>query len=131
VTDVRIDRTEHELPDEADESDPRDTGTPQAMAHLVWRLAYASPLAPAVTHTLLTWMFATVTGNKRIRAGVPQGWRVADKTGSYANAANDIGLIYPPHRSPLAIACYVDGVRTTDDGSQAIASVVTTIRSLL
>ncbi len=92
VTDVRIDRTERELPDEADESDPRDTGTPQATAHLVWRLAYASPLAPGVTHTLLTWMFATVTGNKRIRAGVPQGWRVADKTGSYANAANDIGL---------------------------------------
>lgn len=34
VADVRIDRTERELPDKADDLDPRNTGTPQAMA--IW-----------------------------------------------------------------------------------------------
>ncbi len=131
ITDVRVDRTERHLPERAEKLDPRDTGTPAAMARLVWRLAYDSPLPPTPTQKLLSWMRATTTGDKRIRAGVPKSWRVADKTGSYENAANDIGLIYPPQRSPLAIACYVYGVTTTDDGSHIIAAVIRTIRSLI
>jgi beta-lactamase class A len=48
------------------------------------------------------------TGDKRIRAGVPKGWVVADKTGAETAYAvrNDIGIIWPPKCAPITIAIY-------------------------
>jgi beta-lactamase class A len=122
VRDVRIDRLERELPSYATVAEARDTGTPNAMAQLALRLITKSPLSPASTRQLLEWMHATRTGDARFRAGVPLGWRVADKTGTYRNAANDVGILYPPSHRPIAVACYVHPVATTDDGSRAIAA---------
>jgi len=120
VHDVRIDRRERDLPSFARRSEPRDTATPAAMAALVARLAADSPLSRASTALLLRWMRATTTGARRLRAGVPRSWHVADKTGTYANAANDVGLLYPPSGPPIAIACYTIDA-PGDGGSQAIA----------
>ena len=131
ITGVRIDRTERQLPNIADRQDPRDTATPAAMADLLWRLAYDSPLPATATHDLLTWMRATTTGDKRIRAGVPRGWQVADKTGSYGNGANDIGLINPLDAPPFAIAVYVFGSTSSAAGGDIIANTVRAIRPLL
>jgi beta-lactamase class A len=124
IRDVNVDRFERELPKSADVSEVRDTATPEATAQLALMLITKSPLSPASTRQLLSWMYATRTGDTRFRAGVPTGWRVADKTGSYKNAANDVGILYPPspHR-PIAVACYVHGVATTDEGSRAIAEI--------
>lgn len=47
------------------------------------------------------------TGGSRIRATVPAGWQVADKTGTGDyGSANDIAVIYPPDREPIVIAIY-------------------------
>ena len=55
-------------------------------------------------------MTASKTGLKRLRAGVPANWTVADKTGSGANAtANTIALMRPPARPPLFAAVYMTG----------------------
>lgn len=57
---------------------------------------------------LLKWMKENTTGNLRIRAGVPKGWVVADKTGSGSEygITNDIAIIYPPNCKPIVIASY-------------------------
>jgi beta-lactamase class A len=120
VRDVRIDRRERDLPSFARRAEQRDTATPAAMAALVARLAGESPLSRASTAPLLRWMRATTTGARRLRAGVPRGWHVADKTGTYANVANDVGLLYPPSGPPIATACYTIDA-PGDGGSRAIA----------
>jgi beta-lactamase class A len=41
-------------------------------------------------------MMANTTGDTRLRAGLSNGWRIGDKTGSSsANSANDIAIIWP------------------------------------
>ena len=63
---------------------------------------------PAPLRALLQdWMRGNTTGDARIRAGVPAGWQVGDKTGTgdYASA-NDIGVVWPPQRAPIVLAVY-------------------------
>jgi hypothetical protein len=43
-----------------------------------------------------------------IRASVPRGWRVGDKTGRSGNGANnDIGIVQPPTGGPIFLVIYV------------------------
>jgi beta-lactamase class A len=57
---------------------------------------------------LLRWMEGCQTGTKMIRASVPVGWRVGDKTGRSGNGANnDIGIVQPPTGGPIFLAIYV------------------------
>jgi beta-lactamase class A len=45
---------------------------------------------------------------ERMRAGLPPGWRAADKTGSgNRGAVNDVGLVWPPAGGPIVIASYL------------------------
>lgn len=102
----RLDRWETEL-NTAIPGDPRDTTTPQAMATLLRRVALDDGLAPAQRDQLQNWMRGNTTGDTRIRAGVPAGWVVADKTGTGAyGSSNDIGIVFPPKGAPLVLALY-------------------------
>jgi beta-lactamase class A len=50
-------------------------------------------------------MLATTTGARRVRAGVPAGWTVADKTGSGGyGTANDVAVAWSPAGDPVVIA---------------------------
>ena len=56
---------------------------------------------------LTQWMLDCATGATRIRAGVPAGWKVADKTGTGGyGSANDIGVIWPTGRAPIVLSVY-------------------------
>jgi beta-lactamase class A len=57
---------------------------------------------------LAAWLVANKTGDKRLRAGVPGGWRVGDKTGTGENnATNDVAVLWPPEgRAPIVVAAY-------------------------
>ncbi len=123
VRGVRADRLERELPSRANAADPRDTGTPAAMVDILARLAGGSPLSAALTARLVGWMRATTTGDARLRAGAAPGWHVADKTGTYANAANDVGLLFPPTGAPIAVACYTHDTVSANAGEAACAAV--------
>lgn len=106
----RLDRWETEL-NTAIPGDPRDTVTPRSMAGSLVELIQGDALRPPDRERLTAWMVGNTTGNKRIRAGVPDGWRVADKTGSGAyGTTNDIGVIWPPDSRPLVLAIYLTGV---------------------
>lgn len=102
----RIDRWETAL-NTAIPGDDRDTTTPQAMARTLQALLAGDALPPAQRQTLKEWMIATSTGDRRIRAGVPAGWQVGDKTGTGAyGVTNDIGIAFPPGRAPVVIVVF-------------------------
>jgi beta-lactamase class A len=45
---------------------------------------------------LQSWLKANTTGNAQIRAGIPSGWIVSEKTGTgNYGTTNDIGVIWP------------------------------------
>ena len=103
---TRLDRRETEL-NEATPGDPRDTTTPAAMLDSMRALLMGDTLSPASRKQLTDWLVANTTGGERLRAGLPQDWRVGDKTGTGAHGVtNDIGIVWPPGRAPLLIAAY-------------------------
>lgn len=102
----RLDRWETSL-NGAVPGDPRDTSTPAAMMNDLRRLALDELLGEAERARLVEWMRGNTTGTKRICAGVPAGWSVADKTGSGDyGTTNDIGLAWPPGKPPVVLAIY-------------------------
>ena len=57
---------------------------------------------------LLQWLDDNKTGGQRIRAGLPAGWKVGDKTGTGENGAtNDIAILRPPGRAPVLLSVYL------------------------
>jgi beta-lactamase class A len=110
---TRLDRTEPTL-NEALPGDPRDTTTPDAMASTLRTLVVGEALSPGSRTQLVAWLVANKTGDARLRAGLPRGWRVGDKTGTGARGtANDIAAIWPedpaPGRAPLIVTAYLTG----------------------
>ncbi|GAA2677624.1 beta-lactamase class A [Actinosynnema pretiosum] len=107
-------RVETEL-NEAVPGDLRDTSTPEALASDLRRYAVdADVLADDRRELLVSTMRANTTGDEVIRAGVPQGWVVADKTGSAGyGGRNDIAVVWPPDRAPIVLAV-LSGRATVD-----------------
>jgi beta-lactamase class A len=101
---TRLDRTEPEL-NSAIPGDERDTTTPRAIAGSFRTLVLGDRLDPADRALFTEWLVGNTTGDERIRAGVPAGWRVGDKTGTgnYATA-NDVAVVWPPGAAPIALA---------------------------
>ncbi len=114
---TRLDRTEPDLNVSTGPADERDTTTPAAVAGTVRALALGEGLHPDGRDRLTAWLLANTTGDATIRAGVPAGWAVGDKTGTGAQGErNDIGIVLPPDRAPLVLAVYTD---PDDPGSAA------------
>ncbi|RKS72111.1 beta-lactamase class A [Actinomadura pelletieri DSM 43383] len=87
----------------------RDTTTPAPWARNLQALTVGDALVPADRARLVAWMKATVTGGERIRAGLPGGWTVGDKTGTAGvhGNANDIAVVWPPSGAPLILAVLI------------------------
>ena len=120
---TRLDRTEPGL-NEARPNDPRDTTTPHAMARLLARLVREPLLRPDSKATLFGWMREAKTGLGRIRAGVPAGWTVGDKTGTTRSGANDVAILRPPRGAPIVLAVYFADVKVSDEARDAIIADV-------
>lgn len=121
---TRLDRREPEL-NEAKPGDPRDTTSPVAMLEALRKTVLGTALSTSSREQLTAWLVANQTGDRRLRAGVPKGWRVGDKTGSGANnATNDIAVIWPPMRAPIVVATYYAEARESDDQRNAVLSEV-------
>lgn len=106
-TATRLDRIEPDL-NEARKGDPRDTTTPDAMLASIGRLVLGDVLTPPSRERLAGWMVANKTGDARLRAGLPKGWRIGDKTGTCGNGtAADVAVVWPPRREPVLIAVYI------------------------
>jgi beta-lactamase class A len=116
----RLDRTEPTL-NSADPGDPRDTTTPDAMLENLQKVLLGDVLAPASRQHLIDIMARSTTGIKRLKAGLPKDWRIADKTGTGKHDTyNDIAIIHPPGRAPiLACAYYTEATRPDPEDTLA------------
>jgi len=102
---TRVQRREPELNHWAP-GDTRDTSTPRALARDLRAFALGDALEPPERAQLVRWLRTNTTGAGLIRAGVPHGWTVGDKTGTGATygARNDIAVLWPLGRAPIVLA---------------------------
>ncbi|MFI5919078.1 class A beta-lactamase [Streptomyces anulatus] len=102
---TRMERRETEL-NEWTPGATRDTSTPRALAEDLRAFVLGDALAKPERARLAQWLTANTTGGELIRAGVPKGWTVGDKTGagSTYGTRNDIAVVWPPDAAPLVLA---------------------------
>ncbi|SFU56106.1 beta-lactamase class A [Polaromonas sp. YR568] len=106
---TRLDRNEPSL-NEATTGDKRDTTTPDAMVTTIQKIALGTVLSEASRKQITQWLLDNKTGDNRLRALLPAGWRVGDKTGTGGHGStNDVGILWPPGRAPLVVAAYLTG----------------------
>jgi beta-lactamase class A len=132
---TRLDRNEPAL-NEALPGDVRDTTTPAAMLGDLEALLLGSVLTTTSRDMLLAWLVANTTGQARLRAGLPAGWRVGDKTGTGEHGAtSDVAIVWPaearvratagarPQPPLLVVAYLVDSPATLDERNGALAEL--------
>lgn len=102
---IEMDRYETEL-NEAKPGDIRDTSTAKAMATTLQQYVLEDVLDADRREVLTNMLINNTTGDALIRAGVPDGWTVGDKTGAGGyGTRNDIGIIWPEgDEEPIVIA---------------------------
>jgi beta-lactamase class A len=121
---TRLDRSEPAL-NSSEPGDERDTTTPRAMAGLLRAILCEGATPPPSRERLLSLMRACETGQKRLRAGLPSGWTVGDKTGTGRNGStNDVAIAVPPGRAPILVAAYLtEGSAKQHQLEAAIAAI--------
>jgi beta-lactamase class A len=126
---THVKHTEAQIIDDS-KAQYEDSATPEGMTSLLTRLQQGQLLNADNTKRLLAWMRETETGRDRIRAKLPPGTVVEDKTGSAGTfegltaATNDVALISLPSGKTMAIAVFLSDSKannSTRDG--AIANV--------
>ncbi|MEW2500736.1 MULTISPECIES: class A beta-lactamase [unclassified Amycolatopsis] len=111
-TTTHVDRTEPTL-NETTPGDLRDTTTPRAWARSLRTVALGDTLAAPLRTVLTNTMRASTTGTNLVRAGVPSGWQVADKSGTADRGTrNDIAIAWPPGRAPIVFVVFSDHLAT-------------------
>lgn len=125
-TTTNVDRTEPAL-NEATPGDPRDTSTPAGLGRTVEQLVLGDALTPPRRALLLQWLQENTTGDAAVRAGVPAGWTVGDKTGSGGyGTRNDVAVVQPDDGgAPVVVVLLTDrgtAEADSDDGLLADAT---------
>lgn len=92
---TEMDRYETDM-SEGVPGDIRDTSTPRAMAGSLRAFLLGDALKRDERELLRRWMTTNMTGGTLIKAGVPDGWEVADKSGTAGyGGRNDIAVLWP------------------------------------
>ena len=116
---TRLDRLEPHL-NSAVPGDERDTTTPAAMVGNLRTILLGDALSQSSRQLLESWLAENKTGGEMIRAGLPNDWKIGDKTGRGENGAtNDIAIIRPPGKSPIVLAIYFVGSTASPKARQA------------
>ncbi|MVA77773.1 class A beta-lactamase [Auraticoccus sp. F435] len=106
-TTTRLDRWEPEL-NSAEPDRVTDTTSPRAVGRTVAGLLTGRSLPRRDRDRLTGWMLGSTTSAERLRAALPPGWQLADKTGGGSYAVNnDVGVAWAPDGTPLALAVMV------------------------
>ncbi len=109
---------------------PRDGAAPMALVDGLARLQRGELLSPASTARFLAIMASTQTGPLRLKAGLPEGWTIAHKTGTGQDLAdlttgyNDVGLITAPDGRVYAVAVMIAATRRPIPDRQALMADV-------
>lgn len=117
---TRLDRIEPEL-NASTPGDERDTTSPRAMVGDMRAVLTGSALGESSRRRLESWLINDKVGDKRLRAGLPESWRIGDKTGTGDyGSTNCIAIIRPPDRAPLFAAVYFTGSTASIDARNAV-----------
>ncbi|QFT88963.1 Beta-lactamase 3 precursor [Bacillus sp. THAF10] len=81
----------------------RDTSSPKALAESLQAFTLGSVLPETKRNLLIDWLKRNTTGDNLIRAGVPKGWTVGDKTGGANGIRNDIAILWLPDGAPIIL----------------------------
>ncbi|TCV98712.1 class A beta-lactamase [Biostraticola tofi] len=121
---TRLDRTEPTL-NEARPGDVRDTTTPESMTVALHTLLATSLLTPPHRETLHGWMRDDKVADALLRAALPSGWDIADKTGAGGNGSRAIiAAVTPPEEPPFYLAIYITQTGASmKQADSAIASI--------
>ncbi|MFE1080952.1 class A beta-lactamase [Nocardiopsis alba] len=85
--------------------DERDTSTPEALAGSLEAFTLGNVLPEDRREVLVDMLVRNTTGDAVIRAGVPEGWVVGDKTGTGGyGTRNDIAVVWPEEGDPIVLA---------------------------
>lgn len=108
-TTTSVDRIEPDLNGFAP-GDDRDTSSPRALGTDLRRFVLGDALPEDRRERLTDLLLGNTTGDDYIRAGVPDGWRVGDKTGGGGGhgTRNDIAVVWPDSGAPLVLAIVSD-----------------------
>jgi len=121
---TRLDRREPDL-NEAKPGDSRDTTTPTAAVNSLQALVAGPMLSEDSRRLLEAWLADDWVGGPLLRAGLPAGWRIGDKTGAGGYGSRSVvAVIRPPERKPVFAAIYITGTAATmDERNAAIAEI--------
>lgn len=127
---TRLDRREPDL-NEGKPGDERDTTTPAAMASTLQKLVLGDALEDRKREQLTDWLTANEVGGPLLRAGVPNDWQVADRTGAGGFGTRGVAAVaWPPEREPLITVVYVTETKASmEDRNKAIADIARAIAS--
>lgn len=120
-----VDRVEPDLNDWVP-GEKRDTSTPRALASTFDTLVRGDLLAAADRRLLEDELGDSLTGANLVRAGVPAGFVVGDKSGTASyGTRNDLAIVRPPGRAPwivVVMTSHDTADAETDDGLVAAAT---------
>jgi beta-lactamase class A len=114
---TRLDRPEAGEPD-------WDTSSPRAMALSLQRLMLGDTLPPPQQQRLKRWLQASTTGGRRLKAGLPTGWQIAEKTGTSDRSSNDVGIVWPKAGAALVVASFIADSRAAHPVRDACLAAV-------
>ena len=109
---TRLDRYEPELND-VGPGEVRDTTSPTAAAESLRKLVLGNSLEETSQSQLEAWLVANKVGGPLLRASLPEGWKIADRTGSGDYGSRGvIAVIWPKNgeastSGPVVVAVYL------------------------
>jgi beta-lactamase class A len=99
-------------------------GSPDDLAALMELIVTNKIASPRLTEQMLGYMFLC-DAREGIPAKIPEGIRIANKTGGVPGTVNDTAIIFASKRNTVTCACFSKGVKYADrkDARDAIAEV--------
>ncbi|GGD36423.1 serine hydrolase [Croceicoccus pelagius] len=113
--------------DPATGADQRDSTPPNEMVRLIAGLYKGEWLSGESTDVVIGAMTRTVTGSRRIKAGLPSGVDFGHKTGTLNNTASDVGFVEMPDGRVVVMAIYVTGQGGRPQRDARIAEITRTL----
>lgn len=117
---AKVPKEKRAAAERAFELDLHNTASPEDLARFLGALKGGALLSAPSTETLLAMMRRNTTGDRRIRALLPKGTPVWDKTGTIGRSVNDVGLVELPHgKGTLVVVALVKNSEKGYDAREA------------
>lgn len=119
---TRLDRWEPRL-NSAEPWRTEDTTDPRHIAQTYTRLVLGDALSRPDRQRLTGWLLNNTTSTERFRAGLPEDWTLADKTGAGDYGTNnDVGIAWTPDGTPVVLAVLTTRRRPDDAGDDRLVA---------